>query len=100
MTDREDDRRTDRDPEQWRDPERLPVDDLSRAMGTYSNEGQTDDATGGDAGAEDAFGDEPWTVEDEEIEDGARRQRHGDPDPESVEGRRMRPSPHGRIGPV
>ncbi|HEX6501027.1 MAG TPA: hypothetical protein VF054_18655 [Micromonosporaceae bacterium] len=88
---------TDRDPEQWRDPERLPLDDLSRAMGTYSNEGQTDDSTGGDAGAEEAFGDEPWTVEEEESRDA---QRHGDPDPETEEGRRMRPSPHGRIGPV
>ena len=56
----------------WRDEERLPVDELDRAMATYSADGQVDDETGNDAGAEQAFGD--------------------DAPPH-------RPSPDGRIGP-
>lgn len=42
----------------WRDEEKLPVDELKRAMATYSADGQVDDVTGNDAGAEAAFGDE------------------------------------------
>jgi hypothetical protein len=45
--------------EVWRDEERLPVDELNRAMATYSADGQADDVTGNDAGAEEAFGEEP-----------------------------------------
>jgi hypothetical protein len=40
----------------WRDEERLPVDELNRAMATYSADGQVDDLTGNDAGAEEEFG--------------------------------------------
>jgi predicted pyridoxine 5'-phosphate oxidase superfamily flavin-nucleotide-binding protein len=42
----------------WRDEERLPVDELNQAMATYSADGQVDDETGNDAGAEQAFGDD------------------------------------------
>ncbi len=56
----------------WRDEERLPVDELNRAMATYSADGQVDDATGNDAGAEGAFGEDPI---------------------------QQRPSPDGRTGP-
>ncbi len=45
----------------WRDEERLPLDELNQAMATYSADGQVDDATGGDAGAEEAFGGRPST---------------------------------------
>jgi hypothetical protein len=80
----------------WRDEERLPLGDLSRAMATPSNDGQVDDATGNDAGAEQAFGhdaevgeqgrgDEPYT---------------GDPDPGPTDpDRAARPSTTGRTGP-
>ena len=43
----------------WRDEERLPVDELNRAMATYSSDGQVDDVTGNDAGAEETFGEDP-----------------------------------------
>ncbi len=74
-----------RDDEPWRDERELPVSDLSRAMATYSFDGQVDDATGGDASAA-----EPEPPEHEDT----------DPDPTSVAGRRVRPSPDGRTGPV
>jgi hypothetical protein len=56
----------------WRDEERLPTAELSRAMATYSADGQVDDVSGNDAGAEEAFGEDPLTP---------------------------RPSPEGRSGP-
>ncbi|MCW6010724.1 hypothetical protein K1W54_40170 [Micromonospora sp. CPCC 205371] len=40
----------------WRDEEKLPVEELTRAMGVSSQDGQVDDVTGNDAGAEAAFG--------------------------------------------
>lgn len=66
--------------ENWRDPEHLPLDDLTDAMAVYSSDGQLDDVTGNEAGAEEAFGDGP----------GARG-----PIPEEL----RRPSPEGRSGP-
>jgi hypothetical protein len=42
----------------WRDEERLPLSELDQALATYSTDGQLDDPTGGDAGAEEEFGDE------------------------------------------
>jgi hypothetical protein len=80
----------DDDPELWRDPESLPLSELDQALATYSSDGQADDVTGEDSGAEEEFGDEPWALRDHE---------RGDPDPSSVEGRRLRPSPEGRTGP-
>jgi hypothetical protein len=77
--------------ESWRDEKRLPLSELNQAMASYSADGQVDDATGGDAGAEQAGLDR------------AGRARAGagggDPDPDSEEGRRLRPSPDGRTGP-
>ncbi|MFS8479910.1 MAG: hypothetical protein FWJ93_13320 [Micromonosporaceae bacterium] len=64
----------------WRDPERLPLDDLTDAMAVYSSDGQLDDVTGNEAGAEAAFGDDA---------------RVDVPEPEE----RRRPSPEGRSGP-
>jgi hypothetical protein len=78
----------------WRDDHRLPLAELSRAVATSSADGQVDDATGGDAGSELEFGDHPF-VEDAEVDPGS-----GDPDPDTEEGRRLRPSPLGRIGPM
>lgn len=59
------------------------LDELTDAMGVYSADGQVDDATGGDAGAEDEFGHDP-------------RPR---PDPLVEPEQRVRPSPDGRTGP-
>lgn len=78
--------------ESWRDDKRLPLSELSKAMASYSADGQVDDATGGEAGPEQA---------------GLDRAKRGwpdmavagDPDPDSEEGRRLRPSPEGRTGP-
>jgi hypothetical protein len=64
----------------WRDPERTSLEELSDAVGVYSADGQVDDATGGEAGAEQEFG-------------------HG-PRPAGEEGHRSRPSPEGRTGPA
>ena len=36
----------------WRDEEKLPVSELSRAMATWDTDGQRDDQTGNDAGQE------------------------------------------------
>jgi hypothetical protein len=63
----------------WRDEERLPLADLERAMGAASQDGQADDVTGNDAGAEEAFG-------------------HG-PEPADRAAEGSRPSTTGRTGP-
>jgi len=77
--------------EPWRDEQELPLADLTEAMAVYSTDGQQDDATGNDAGAEAAFGDQPF------VERAGKGE--GDPDPDSEEGRALRPSPEGRSGP-
>jgi hypothetical protein len=74
----------------WRDPARLPLSELDRALATYSSDGQVDDPTGGDAGAEQEFGDEERLSL---VEEGP------DPDPDTEEGRRLRPSFEGHSGP-
>jgi hypothetical protein len=77
----------------WRDESRTPLADLSRAMATYSADGQVDDPTGGEVGPELEFGDGSAI--------GAGESLPGDDtDPTSEEGRRQRPSPEGRTGPV
>lgn len=63
--------------------ERPFMDELIDAMGVYSADGQVDDATGSDAGAEQEFGHDPKPRPDPLIE------------PEQ----RTRPSPEGRTGP-
>jgi hypothetical protein len=40
----------------WRDESRTPLSELGDAMATSSADGQVDDVTGNDAGAEEAFG--------------------------------------------
>lgn len=77
---------TDRDNGAWRDEERLPLSDLTQAMATSSLEGQLDDVTGNDAGAEDEFGHGPQA---------------GDPDTPGTTDpdRAYRPTTTGRNGP-
>ena len=43
----------------WRDEERLPLEELERAVAGSSLDGQADDVTGNDAGEEAAFGHGP-----------------------------------------
>jgi hypothetical protein len=83
----------------WRDERRLSLAQLQAAMAVYSADGQVDDLTGGDAGAAAAFGAGPATgvPEAEGAEEGAEE---GDPDPDSEQGRQLRPSPDGRLGPA
>jgi hypothetical protein len=77
--------------ESWRDEKRLPLSELNQAMASYSADGQVDDATGGEAGPEQAGLDRAARAR--------ARAGDGDPDPDSEEGRRLRPSPDGRTGP-
>jgi hypothetical protein len=70
----------------WRDEEKLPVSELSRAMASWDLDGQSDDVTGNDAGAEDEFG------HDSRVRPAAEP---GATDPD----REFRPSTTGRNGP-
>lgn len=45
-----------RDDDQWRDERRLTNEELTNAMAVYSTDGQADDTTGGDAGAQAQYG--------------------------------------------
>jgi hypothetical protein len=74
----------------WRDEEKLPLSELAQAMATYSQDGQVDDLTGSDAGAESEFGHTPTPA--------GGGQLRGDTDPDSEAGRRWRPSPDGPSG--
>jgi hypothetical protein len=69
----------------WRDEERLPLQELERAMGASAADGEVDDATGNEAGPESAFGHGPEAATRDE----------GATDPE----RPYRPSTTGRTGP-
>src|SRR4051794_33221166 len=60
----------------WRDERRLPLADLTAAVATSSDDGQTDDLAGNDAGIEETLSDE-----------GRDRRTDGDPDPTSSAGR-------------
>ncbi|MEU8392960.1 hypothetical protein [Micromonospora sp. NPDC048842] len=76
----------------WRDEERLPLEELERAMSGSSLDGQADDVTGNDAGEESAFGHGPAASD----RDGAvRGNSREDTDPQ----RAYRPSTTGRTGP-
>ena len=77
--------------ESWRDEKRLPLSELNQAMATYSADGQVDDASGGDAGTQEAL-DHPGRARPGAV-------AGGDPDPDSEEGRRQRPTPDGHPGP-
>jgi hypothetical protein len=77
------------DEDLWRSDIKLPLAELDEALATYSYDGQVDDAAGNDSGDEE-LRERPWPGPAEE---------GGDPDPESEEGRRLRPSFDGRPGP-
>lgn len=73
----------------WRDEEKLPLSELTRAMAMSPGDGQVDDESGNDAGMVQA---------DEDVDrevDGTK----GEPDPHSTAGRALRPDFTGRTGP-
>ncbi|WCN83591.1 hypothetical protein [Micromonospora sp. LH3U1] len=72
----------------WRDEERLPLEELERAVSGSSLDGQADDVTGNDAGEEAAFGHGPAAKDS-----GANVREPTDPE------RAYRPSTTGRTGP-
>jgi hypothetical protein len=88
---------TNSDPHVWRDEDRTPLSELERAMSSSTPDGQVDDVTGNDAGAESAFGHGPEAADDE--------LPAGSPDAEkraeqtTDDQRRYRPSTTGRSGP-
>ncbi|MGW4463503.1 hypothetical protein [Micromonospora sp. NBC_01796] len=83
---------TDNDSSVWRDDERLPLRDLERAMGASTGDGQVDDMTGNEAGAEATFGNGA-EADDVLPSDEAAREEMTDPE------RAYRPSTTGRNGP-
>ncbi|WP_192772304.1 hypothetical protein [Plantactinospora soyae] len=88
---------TDNDGHVWRDEERLPLRDLERAMSSSTPDGQVDDVTGNDAGAESAFGHGPEADSDEPPADSrAARDRASQTTDDQ---RQYRPSTTGRSGP-
>lgn len=73
----------------WRDDEKLPLSELTRAMAMSPGDGQVDDESGNDAGMVEA-------------EDEVRREvdeTEGEPDPHSAAGRALRPDFTGHTGP-
>ncbi|MFV2021038.1 hypothetical protein [Micromonospora sp. LOL_023] len=72
----------------WRDEQRLPLRDLERAVAAPAADGEVDDVTGGDAGAEAEFGHGA-----EPADQPAARAAGTDPE------RAYRPSTTGRTGP-
>ncbi|MEV4121319.1 hypothetical protein [Micromonospora sp. NPDC049645] len=76
----------------WRDEERLPLEELERAVSGSSLDGQADDVTGNDAGEEATFGHGPAASDREGQARGNSREAT---DPQ----RAYRPSTTGRTGP-
>lgn len=73
----------------WRNEERLPLSELTRAMAMSPEDGQVDDETGNDVGMVQAEEDLQREVDD----------TRGDPDPHSAAGRALRPDFTGHSGP-
>ncbi|WP_229404409.1 hypothetical protein [Micromonospora sp. NBRC 110038] len=83
---------TDNDSHVWRDEQRLPLEELDRALARSTLDGQADDVTGNDAGEEAAFGHGPEAVDRGASPAGRERERT---DAE----RAYRPWTTGRTGP-
>ncbi|MBM0276933.1 hypothetical protein [Micromonospora tarensis] len=77
----------------WRDEERLPLEELERAVSGSSLDGQADDVTGNDAGEEAAFGHGPAATDREGRAQRGNSRQATDPQ------RAYRPSTTGRTGP-
>ena len=72
----------------WRDEEKLPLSELTRAMAMSPGDGQVDDESGNDAGMVQA---------DDEVRQ--EIDKTGEPDPHSTAGRALRPDFTGHTGP-
>jgi hypothetical protein len=88
---------TDNDGRVWRDEDRLPLSELDKAVATPAQDGQLDDATGNDAGQEEAFGHGAEATD-------ASRTTSSEPGPQDDRDptdpdRAFRPSTTGRTGP-
>jgi hypothetical protein len=70
----------------WRNERELPLSELVAAVATSPADGQSDDATGNDAGQESA-------------PDETNTRTDGDPDPTGAAGRALRTDFTGRTGP-
>lgn len=84
---------TDEDRHVWRDDKRLPLTELDGAMGSSTPDGQVDDVTGNEAGAESAFGHGAEADDPDQPYDEERAAQMSD------DQRRFRPSTTGRSGP-
>ncbi|MER7167579.1 hypothetical protein ABT336_16115 [Micromonospora sp. NPDC000207] len=83
---------TENDGRVWRDEDRTSLEELDRAIARSPVDGQSDDVTGNDAGAEAEFGHGPEAV-DRGAATADRRREMTD------EERAYRPSTMGRTGP-
>ncbi|MGW1061688.1 hypothetical protein [Micromonospora sp. NBC_01412] len=83
---------TDNDSHVWRDEERLPLEELDRAIARSTLDGQSDDVTANDAGEEATFGHGPEAV-DRGAAPAERERERTDAD------RAYRASTMGRTGP-
>lgn len=92
---------TDNEERVWRDEERLPLAELDRAVARSTGDGQVDDMTGEDAGAESAFGHgaepEPEDPYQQRLTPASGDPSEGD-EPSDAQ-RAYRPSTTGRTGP-
>jgi hypothetical protein len=73
----------------WRDEEKLPLSELTRAMALSPGDGEVDDASGNDSGAVEAEEEVRRDIDD----------TTGEPDPHSTAGRALRPDFTGHSGP-
>jgi hypothetical protein len=83
---------TQNDDRNWRDEDRTPLEELDRAIARSPVDGQSDDVTANDAGAEAEFGHGPEAA-DRGASPGARDRERTDAE------RAYRPSTTGRTGP-
>ncbi|MBO4209981.1 hypothetical protein [Micromonospora echinofusca] len=83
---------TDDDRAVWRNEERLPLSELERAVATSPGDGQVEDVTGNEAGAEAAFGHGPAAAD-------GRGEAAGEGREPTDADRAYRPSTTGRTGP-
>ncbi|KXK58631.1 hypothetical protein AWW66_28665 [Micromonospora rosaria] len=83
---------TENDGRVWRNEERTSLEELDRAIARSPVDGQSDDVTGNDAGAEAEFGHGPEAVDRGASPSGRAREM-------TDEERAYRPSTTGRTGP-
>lgn len=92
---------TDNDERVWRDEKRLSLTELDRAVARSASDGQSDDVTGEEAGAESAFGHGPEAEPEDPYQRRLSQPAGGRADEETATDpqRAYRPSTTGRTGP-